>query len=103
MQDVKKRVMNFLFELEEKYQNKKILIITHGGPVWLATAGAKMLNAENTLALIRNKKDFYYLGNSEMQKLFFTPFPHNENYELDLHSHSYASIRQAQEKPVAAV
>jgi len=85
LQDVKKRVMNFLFELEEKYQNKKILIITHGGPVWLATAGAKMLNAENTLALIRNKKDFYYLGNSEMQKLFFTPFPHNENYELDLH------------------
>ncbi len=34
-QDVKHRMMQFLFEIEEKYKDKKILIVTHGGPAWL--------------------------------------------------------------------
>ena len=85
LKDVKRRVMSFLFEIEEKYKDKKILIITHGGPIWLAVAGVKMLDVRGILALVSNKKDFYYLGNSETQMLSFNPFPHDENYELDLH------------------
>ena len=85
LKDVKKRVMNFLFELEKKYQNKKILIVTHGSPTWLAVAGIKMLDAENTLVMIHDKKSFHYLGNSEMQKLSFTSFPHDQFGDFDLH------------------
>ncbi len=85
LKDVKKRMMDFLFELEEKYENKKILIITHGGPTWLLTAGVKMLDVENTLAMVRDKENFHYLKNSEIQKLSFTPFPHNQFGDFDLH------------------
>ncbi len=82
---MKRRSMNFLFELEEKYKNKKILIVTHGGPSWLMIAGARMLDTEKTLALIRDNKDFHYLKNSEIQDLPFVSFPHDKNYDLDLH------------------
>ena len=83
--DVKIRTTNFLFEIEAKYKNKKILIITHGGPAWLMVASAKMLNIKNTFALIQDKKGFLYLKNSEVQKLPFTPFPHDQFENFDLH------------------
>lgn len=33
--DVKKRLKNFLKDIEKKYKNKKILIVSHGDPLWL--------------------------------------------------------------------
>lgn len=83
--DIKRRMMHFLFETEERYKNKKILIVTHGGPAWLLVAGARMLDTEATLELIRNKKDFHYFDNAEVQVLPFTYFPHDRNYNLDFH------------------
>jgi isoleucyl-tRNA synthetase len=83
--DIKRRMMHFLFEIEEQYKDKKILIVTHGGPAWLLTAGARMLDTEATLELIRNKKDFHYFDNAEVQVLPFTYFPHDRNYNLDFH------------------
>ena len=83
--DIKRRMMSFLFETEEKYKNKKILIVTHGGPAWLMVAGAKSLDINQTLELIRQSKDFHYFSNAEIHKLDFTPFPHDANYNLDFH------------------
>jgi isoleucyl-tRNA synthetase len=83
--DIKRRMMHFLFDIEEKYKDKKILIITHGGPAWLLVAGARVLDTDATLELIRNSKDFHYLDNSEIQDLPFIPFPHDANYNLDFH------------------
>jgi len=84
-QDVKRRMMDFMFEAEKKYQNKKILVVTHGGPSWLVIAGARALGIDATLDLIRNKKDFHYLNNCDYVELPFVPFPHNANYDLDFH------------------
>lgn len=80
--DVKNRTMNFLYDLENKYEGKNILIVTHGGPCWLASAGIKGLNAKETLGMI---KDFTYLKNAEFEELDFTTIPHDDNYELDFH------------------
>ena len=80
--DMKKRTMNFLYDMENRYEGKNILIVTHGGPSWLAVAGTMGLNAEKSLAMI---KDFNYLKNAEYRELDFTPIPHDENFELDLH------------------
>jgi len=80
--DMKKRTMNFLYDMESKYEGKNILIVTHGGPSWLAVAGTRGLNAKESLDMI---VDFNYLKNAEFRELDFTPIPHDENYELDLH------------------
>ena len=80
--DMKKRTMSFIYDMESKYQNKTILIVTHGGPAWLAVAGTLGYEAEESLKMIKN---FNYLQNAEFRDLDFVSIPHNENYELDLH------------------
>ncbi|ETB63929.1 TPA: isoleucine--tRNA ligase [Candidatus Nomurabacteria bacterium] len=80
--DMKRRIMSFLYEMEDKYSGKNILIVTHGGPSWLAVAGSMGLNGEESLKMI---KDYNYLKNAEWREVPFYPIPHDENYELDLH------------------
>lgn len=80
--ELRKRSMDFLYDLENKYQGKNILIVTHGGPAWLMLAGINGYGAKQTLSML---KDFSYLSNSEIRELNFKPIPHDENYELDLH------------------
>lgn len=62
---MRRRLLDFVFEIEEKYQNKKILIVSHQGP--LGALCDKML------------------GLAEVSIFDFVPYPHNEDYELDLH------------------
>ncbi len=84
-QDVKNRMTAFLYEIEEKYKDKNILFVTHGGPAWLLFTGAAGFTAEESLNLIRDKKDYHYFKNAEIKELDFTPLPHNKNFELDFH------------------
>src|SRR3989344_923493 len=81
-QDVKNRVMNALYDFEEKYQNKNILIFSHGGPVLNMVIGSLGLSKNE---IPNNIEDFHYSQNAEWKELDFVPLPHNENYELDLH------------------
>jgi isoleucyl-tRNA synthetase len=83
--DVKKRVMDCLFEIEEKHQGKSVLIITHGSPAWLLASGTRMLEVARVYELLVKSKDFHYFKNSEVQPLTFLPFPHNSDGVFDLH------------------
>ncbi len=82
---VKGWMMDFIHDLEIKFQNKNILIVTHGGPAWLLEAGSHGYTAEQSLEMIRDKKSFQYLQNAEAKEVFYAPFPHDEHWELDLH------------------
>ncbi len=82
--DVKKRVSNFIYELESKYNNKKILIITHSTPAWMMISGAKGLTTDEAIKFLQEKEG-EFIKNSEIKSLDFVPIPHNENYDLDLH------------------
>jgi len=82
--DVKKRTMSFLYDIEQQYKGKNILIVTHGGPAWLAVAGVLGCGSQETLDMVKDK-NFIYLKNGEVASLDFTPIPHNKDYELDLH------------------
>ncbi len=81
-QDVKNRMMGFLYEIEQKYQGKNILIISHGSPILNMKIGAMGLQANDTPNDIEEK---YYPKNAEWKELEFTPLPYNANYEIDLH------------------
>ncbi|MEK7604427.1 MAG: class I tRNA ligase family protein [Patescibacteria group bacterium] len=80
-QDVKKRVGEFINEIEATQSGKNVLIVTHG-------AGVEMLQA---VALGANKivsskiPDSAHTHRGELRELEFIPLPHNEDYELDLH------------------
>ncbi len=81
--DVKKRMGEALYDLEVKYQNKKILIISHESPIWLLFAAAFGFDVPQTISLRGTAIDF--LKNAEVKELAFVPLPHNADYELDLH------------------
>ena len=80
--DVQKRMGSYLYDLEVKYQDKKILTVSHAGPLFAlecAAAGKTLEEAE-----VYYKEDCYF-GNAEARTLDFTPIPHNDNYDLDFH------------------
>lgn len=85
--DVKKRAMAALYDAEKQYIGKNILFITHGAPAWLMSAGAQGIDLEKTYGMIGvdNNDHLDDMKNAEVRELEFTPLPHNEHYELDLH------------------
>gem|GEM_PF-6587284 len=68
--DVKKRVMEFLYEIDKKYDNKNILIIAHG------IVGNILMEYEGSCDDVKNAQPY---------NIDFAPIPHNEDYELDFH------------------
>ncbi|MGH7249475.1 MAG: class I tRNA ligase family protein, partial [Minisyncoccia bacterium] len=79
--DVKKRVGDFIYEIDKKYKDKKILIISHGGPIISLLSAVHGFDKNKTMG----KERELYFSNGEVKNLNFVSIPHNENYELDLH------------------
>ncbi len=52
--DVKTRVIDLLKEIEEKYSQKNILIVSHGDPLWLLEDWINGLNQEQSLERRKN-------------------------------------------------
>ncbi|MEN9912726.1 MAG: hypothetical protein RLY66_134 [Candidatus Parcubacteria bacterium] len=81
--DIKKRMGDFIYDMERTHQGKDILIVTHETPALLLMSVVQGLDRAQTLALRRTKYDI--IENAEVIKLDFAPLPRNEEYELDLH------------------
>ncbi len=81
--DVKKRAGNFLEDLEEKYEGKNILIVTHEYLVWMMEAVAEGWNNEQSAKAKDLHEDYVETGN--FKKLEYGAIPRNKNFELDLH------------------
>ena len=89
LKDVAQRTGEVLYEIENKYQGRNILIVTHGGPAWLLFVNCGLHLPDKKAYKIPNDEsfvsDFKSFSNAEVRELPFIPLPHNEDYELDLH------------------
>ncbi len=83
LNDLRCRTMEFLYEVEEKYKGKKILIVTHEYACWMMIQGAMGWSNRESAAIKETKDDF--IKTAEVLELPFAPLPHDENFELDLH------------------
>jgi isoleucyl-tRNA synthetase len=81
--EVKKRMGDFLFEIEQKHQGKRVLVVSHNGPLQMLQAAAMGDDFVSTAKHI--DANDYDLENAELRQLAFTPYPHNDNFELDYH------------------
>jgi len=79
--DLRQRTGEFLYEMETVHKNKNILIVSHGDPLLMLHAAADGITKEQIL----EKRDEYYPVKGALRQLDFTPFPHNDHYELDFH------------------
>lgn len=80
--EIKKRMGDFIYDLEKKYHGKSILIITHETPAFLLEAAIRGLDRAGTNEF---KAAYDFMDNAELRKLDFTPLPHNDDFEIDLH------------------
>ena len=49
-------MMDFILDFERKYQNKNILIVSHGYPLWILEGSAQGFNEEQ---IIKIKEKLY--------------------------------------------
>ncbi|MDQ3089973.1 MAG: class I tRNA ligase family protein [bacterium] len=86
---VQKRVGEFIYEIENTYKDRNILIVTHGGPAWLLYVASGLFEPQNKEYEIPDKnafvKEFKRFQNAEVRELPFVPLPHDENFSVDLH------------------
>ncbi len=76
--ELRRRIGEFIFDIDKRYKDKKILIISHGMPLWVL----------ERIFMGRQSNDFvsgeqFHTG--EVKELEFAPYPCNEDFELDLH------------------
>ncbi|MCI0619635.1 class I tRNA ligase family protein [Candidatus Wolfebacteria bacterium] len=79
--EVKHRAGELLHEIEERYQGKSILLISHEGVIELFYAVIEGADAKRSAEIISGRS----IPNAHLEKLSFVPLPHNANYEVDLH------------------
>ncbi len=81
--DVKRRVGELMYDLEEKYKGKNILFVSHNGTLQMMQAVASGEDLEITAKHIEDNS--YDLQNTELRTLVFLPLPHNDDFILDYH------------------
>ena len=81
--DLKRRMGQFLYEIEDKYKNKNILIVSHGYPIWMIYASACGLDEKQAMEATKGEDDFIEAG--QFIELDFIPLSHNRDFTLDLH------------------
>ena len=79
--DVRARMFSVTKEIDEKYEGKRILLVSHGDPLWLLYSLTKNLSEEEAIA----KRAALYLDRGELRQTDFKNYPYDETGEVDIH------------------
>lgn len=79
--DVRERALNFLEEINKKYKNKKILIVSHGDTLWMLETALLNLNEGETIDFNETKR----LKPGSWRKFETPKEPLNNRGEFDPH------------------
>jgi isoleucyl-tRNA synthetase len=80
LREVKERMFKVILDLEQRFENKNILIVSHGDPLW-ALAGEMLALSERETA--NNKELYFKLG--EVKKIDYLIVPRDEKNQINLH------------------
>lgn len=80
--DVVARTGECLYQLEQQYQGKNVIVIAHASALKAMIMVAEGVSSENSSKL---DSELVTFKNAEVRALDFVPLPHNEHFELDLH------------------
>lgn len=79
LNDVKKRMFRALLDINASYENKNILIVSHGDPLWVLEGAMRGLSNEEILKLSYPDTD------GAVQEAILHNWPYNLDGEADLH------------------
>lgn len=80
--ELRKRMIDILYEIEEKYKDKNILFVSHGLPLRTMKWGAEAATDKEMIEGWEKEGD---IKTGSLHKINFVPFPHNDYFELDYH------------------
>ncbi len=81
--DIRKRVGDFMYEIDAQNKDENILVVTHEYPLWMFDAVADGLDNVEAAKLKDLGDDFVLPG--ALKEFDFSFIPHNDEYILDLH------------------
>mgnify|MGYP001626351121 CR=1 FL=1 len=80
LDDVRKRMIKVIIDLEKKYEGKTILIISHQDPLWALMGEMQGFSQRQTA-----ENEEFNLKTGEFKEIEFLVLPRNEDGEIDLH------------------
>jgi isoleucyl-tRNA synthetase len=80
---IKKRVGDFIYEVDKKYEGKNILIVTHEYPIWMLHAVREGM--DNKKAALNKSFEKHFVQTGHFEEYDFAQIPHDDEYVLDLH------------------
>lgn len=82
VKDVKKRIMELLYDIDAQNENEHVLVLTHGLPLRLAVDSS---NGKTCRDYLRSAWRDVSDPTASTHEIDFRALPHNEDFELDLH------------------
>ncbi len=79
---LKKRVFEAMYDIDKKYEGKRIVVVAHGSPLNMIAHGVDETPSEDK---ILHDERRYFQKTGECHPLEFVRLPHNEGFDLDLH------------------
>lgn len=87
--DIRRRVIAFIRECEDRYEGKTLMFVSHAAPIWLMETGIKGLNGSLSLLKARARREALqtekYIHNAEVRELEGPILPIDATGHLDLH------------------
>lgn len=84
-QEIMNRCISVVQDLEKKYINKKILLVTHGGPMRMLIAGGELITEEDLIADEIAHDTRLYPRNAEIRKIDYKLVPRDATGAVNLH------------------
>lgn len=84
LHDLERRSWELLQELEEKYEGKNILLVSHEYPIWMLTDAAQGWTVEESIAEKEHRGD-EFISFAQVQPWQVRNVPRNEHGEMDAH------------------
>ena len=80
--EIKKRVAEFMYDIDSLNKNEKVLVITHGLPLRMIKEASKGRTARD---MFRSGWQDTSDANASVHEIDFVQMPHDENFEIDVH------------------
>ncbi|MBI2637829.1 MAG: class I tRNA ligase family protein, partial [Candidatus Sungbacteria bacterium] len=85
LSDLRRRMMDFIEEIEKKLSGKKILIVSHEYPIWMLASGSLGWSNEATIEAHSGGRADDFIRFAEIQKLSYKNLPRDATGAVNLH------------------
>jgi isoleucyl-tRNA synthetase len=83
--DLRRRLFSFIKEIDEKYEKKTIVIVSHEDPLWMLESVMRGWSDEQAMQEKGNKEDGNFMNNAAILELPYRMIPRDTEGKLDLH------------------